>query len=127
MEIEILRPGNLWNRERYNQLGENPKALSATHFATAEVYEIVQQLPESDGEYQYKIKSLDERCAQLQRFTTSKPRQPLSVAARRVGWRVVIDAPESVYCVLVMVRRRRFALAALDPQQVELAGQNARN
>jgi hypothetical protein len=29
-------------------------------FATAEVFEIVQQLPERDGEYQYKIKSLDE-------------------------------------------------------------------
>jgi hypothetical protein len=33
---------------------------AVVHFATAEVYEIVQQLPESDGEYQYKIKSLDE-------------------------------------------------------------------
>jgi hypothetical protein len=29
-------------------------------FATAEIFEIVQQLPESDGECQYKIKSLDE-------------------------------------------------------------------
>jgi hypothetical protein len=27
---------------------------------TAELFEIVQELPESDGEYQYKIKSLDE-------------------------------------------------------------------
>ncbi len=27
-------------------------------FATAEVYEIVQQLPEAYGEFQYKIKSL---------------------------------------------------------------------
>ena len=29
-------------------------------FAMWEVFEIVQQLPESDGECQYKIKSLDE-------------------------------------------------------------------
>ena len=29
-------------------------------FATAEVFEVVQQLPESGGEYQYKIKSLNE-------------------------------------------------------------------
>jgi len=28
---------------------------------TAEVFEIVQQHPERDGEYQYKIKSLEER------------------------------------------------------------------
>jgi hypothetical protein len=27
---------------------------------TAEIFEIVQQLPERDGEYQYKIKSVDE-------------------------------------------------------------------
>ena len=29
-------------------------------FATAEIFEIVQQLPESDGEHHYKIKSVDE-------------------------------------------------------------------
>jgi len=36
------------------------EAGAAVRFATAEVYEIVQQLPESDGEYQYKIKSADD-------------------------------------------------------------------
>jgi hypothetical protein len=48
-------------KHRY-QIGEKVRLLTgaAVHFATIEVYEIVQQLPESDGEYQYKIKSLDE-------------------------------------------------------------------
>jgi hypothetical protein len=36
------------------------RAGQGVRFATAEVFEIVQQLPERDGEHQYKIKSLDE-------------------------------------------------------------------
>jgi hypothetical protein len=48
-------------KHRY-QIGEKVRLLAGAtvHFATAEVYEIVQQLPESDGEHQYKIKSVDE-------------------------------------------------------------------
>ena len=44
------------------RVGERAQFLAgaAVRFATAEVYEIVQQLPESDGEYQYKIKSADD-------------------------------------------------------------------
>ena len=44
------------------RVGEKVQYLAgaAVRFATAEVYEIVQQLPESDGEYQYKIKSADD-------------------------------------------------------------------
>ena len=44
------------------RVGEKVQFLAgaAVRFATAEVYEIVQQLPESDGEYQYKIKSADD-------------------------------------------------------------------
>jgi len=40
------------------RVGEKVQFLSGTafRFATAEVYEIVQQLPERDGEYHYKIK-----------------------------------------------------------------------
>jgi len=43
-------------------LGEKVQFLAGqgVRFATAEIFEIVQQLPESDGECQYKIKSLDE-------------------------------------------------------------------
>ena len=36
------------------------QARPDVRFATAEVFEIVQLLPESGGEYQYKIKSIDE-------------------------------------------------------------------
>jgi hypothetical protein len=41
------------------RVGERVQYLAGTavRFATAEVYEIVQPLPESYGEYQYKIKS----------------------------------------------------------------------
>ncbi len=44
------------------RVGEKVQFLGGTaiKFATSDVYEIVQQLPESNGEYQYKIKSLDE-------------------------------------------------------------------
>ena len=44
------------------RVGEKVQFLAGqgVRFATAEVFEIVQQLPERDGEYQYKIKSLDE-------------------------------------------------------------------
>jgi len=44
------------------RVGEKVQFLGAqgVRFATAEIFEIVQQLPESDGECQYKIKSLDE-------------------------------------------------------------------
>ncbi len=44
------------------RVGEKVQFLGGTaiKFATSNVYEIVQQLPESNGEYQYKIKSLDE-------------------------------------------------------------------
>ena len=43
------------------RVGEKVQLLAGqVRFATAEVFEIVQELPESDGEYQYKIKSLDE-------------------------------------------------------------------
>jgi hypothetical protein len=44
------------------QVGERVQFLAGTavRFATSEVYEIVQQLPESYGECQYKIKSVDE-------------------------------------------------------------------
>jgi hypothetical protein len=43
------------------RVGEKVQLLTGqVRFATAEVFEIVQELPESDGEYQYKIKSLDE-------------------------------------------------------------------
>jgi hypothetical protein len=44
------------------RVGEKVQSLAgqSVRFATAELFEIVQQLPESDGEYQYKIKSLDE-------------------------------------------------------------------
>jgi len=44
------------------RVGEKVQFLGAqgVRFATAEIFEIVQQLPESDdGECQYKIKSLD--------------------------------------------------------------------
>jgi hypothetical protein len=43
-------------------VGEKVQLLAGhgVRFATAEVFEIVQQLPERDGECQYKIKSLDE-------------------------------------------------------------------
>ena len=43
------------------RVGEKVQLLAgpSVRFA-AEVFEIVQQLPESDGEYQYKIKSPDE-------------------------------------------------------------------
>ncbi len=44
------------------RVGEKVQLLAGqgVRFATAEVFEIVQQLPERNGEYQYKIKSLDE-------------------------------------------------------------------
>jgi len=44
------------------QIGERVQLLAGqdVRFATAQVFEIVQQLPESDGQYQYRIKSLDE-------------------------------------------------------------------
>jgi hypothetical protein len=46
------------------RVGEKVQLLAGQgmRFATAEVFEIVQQLPERDGEYQYqyKIKSVDE-------------------------------------------------------------------
>jgi hypothetical protein len=44
------------------RVGEKVQLLAGqgVRFATVEVFEIVQQLPERDGEYQYKIKSLDE-------------------------------------------------------------------
>ena len=44
------------------RVGEKVQLVAGlgVRFATAEVFEIVQQLPESDGEYQYKIKSPDE-------------------------------------------------------------------
>jgi len=44
------------------RVGEKVQFLAGlgVRFATSEVYEIVQQLPESDGEYHYKIKSVDE-------------------------------------------------------------------
>jgi len=44
------------------RVGEKVQFLAGpgVGFATAEVYEIVQQLPESGGEYQYKIRSSDE-------------------------------------------------------------------
>lgn len=43
-------------------VGEKVQFLAgpSVQFATAEVFEIIQQLPESGGEYQYKIKPLDE-------------------------------------------------------------------
>ena len=43
------------------RVGEKVQFLGGqgVRFATAEIFEIVQQLPESDGECQYKIKSLD--------------------------------------------------------------------
>ncbi len=44
------------------RVGEKVQFLAGlgVRFATSEIYEIVQQLPESDGEYHYKIKSVDE-------------------------------------------------------------------
>jgi hypothetical protein len=44
------------------RVGEKVQLLAGqgVRFGTAEVFEIVQQLPERDGEYQYKIKSVDE-------------------------------------------------------------------
>jgi hypothetical protein len=44
------------------RIGEKVQFLAGpgVRFATAEIYEIVQQLPESGGEYQYKIRSADE-------------------------------------------------------------------
>jgi len=44
------------------RVGEKVQLLAGqgVRFGTAEVFEIVQQLPERDGECQYKIKSLDE-------------------------------------------------------------------
>ena len=43
------------------RVGEKVQFLGGqVRFATAEIFEIVRQLPESDGECQYKIKSLDE-------------------------------------------------------------------
>ena len=44
------------------RVGEKVQLLAdqGVRFATAEVFEIVQQLPESGGECQYKIKSVDE-------------------------------------------------------------------
>jgi len=42
------------------RVGEKVQFLAGlgVRFATSEIYEIVQQLPESDGEYQYKIRSV---------------------------------------------------------------------
>jgi hypothetical protein len=44
------------------RVGEKVQSLAGqgVRFGTVEVFEIVQQLPERDGECQYKIKSLDE-------------------------------------------------------------------
>ena len=44
------------------RVGEKVQFLGGqgVRFAMWEVFEIVQQLPESGGEYQYKIKSLNE-------------------------------------------------------------------
>ncbi len=45
------------------RVGEKVQFLAGlgVRFATSEIYEIVQQLPENDGrEYHYKIKSVDE-------------------------------------------------------------------
>jgi hypothetical protein len=42
------------------RVGERVQLFAGRGVRTAELFEIVQELPESDGEYQYKIKSLDE-------------------------------------------------------------------
>jgi hypothetical protein len=47
-----------WHRYR---IGEKVQLLygGTTRFSTAELYEIVRLLPETDGEFQYRIKSTE--------------------------------------------------------------------
>jgi len=74
-----------WHRYR---IGEKVQLLygGTTRFSTAELYEIVRLLPETDGEFQYRIKSTEgshERVAKESELRNGEPR-PIAQFSRQV-------------------------------------------